>query len=862
MSTRRGSLRRKEPKLSTASVRDVRSQLDILEHEELIRQRWSLRFADSTLEERFQLYHEDVSLRSSVWTCSLTMGALLMIQTGTAYSIFVSDVHTSKSWIAVGISLGVTGLAVLGWIAFVCLASSQSTRKMGLQSALVVMAATVVLIISSQPILHMSNTKHTVIAQSEDFSHEHQLTQMILFLVMSLSTMATLWNLQLLQYGAVVTLTVLALSGWLGVWTDYMPKQWDVVILFLASLGMLGIGVYRAENESRAKFLRLRHLLLENLKLAQQNTFMQCQLSSHVDAIGISALEASCTEAMGSGASYSLPGTPICQSPFSPSPIGESCMENVLKVLDDIKIQVRGDDDMTRQLEFVMQTLASEQDLFHETFRGKRTQRAAGRMSISVVDSGGTEWLDLIAQQKPQLPTLQRRRSVEFDKPIVVMKPIRRTNSGLRQTVVKQVENYLMTSQRTTTSADTTTEDSPGSIGLPYRPASREKWTAKKLLSRAATSEEMDMLAFASICRFPLTSILLTTLESHHSFIHLPVRLEAAAGFILEIESRYQVKNPYHNAIHGASVVWDLNFFIRRLQTVLTPLQVFSALIAGAVHDVNHPGLSNGYLVNTSAPLAIKYSDDAVLERMHLAEAFQACTKEGCDVFDGLSPDDKRQSRRLIITMVLATDLSGHLKHVNKLKSKRYALHTPSSTDLVPSQTCGASSVPAKSDVIVDDMVFQTMIMMADLAHSVKSFSYHFAWSKLVTEEFFRQGDLEKQFNLSVSPLCDRSMATKFDKSQIGFLDFVVLPLFTAAKDVLPMRFDGLLEQIQRNTSIWRQRAEKAEKGLSPDDVDVGGQESSKPMKAQLQGVHEGSTEDESTDDDDQGLAQELVISE
>ncbi|KAG3170300.1 hypothetical protein PI126_g2413 [Phytophthora idaei] len=287
------------------------------------------------------------------------------------------------------------------------------------------------------------------------------------------------------------------------------------------------------------------------------------------------------------------------------------------------------------------------------------------------------------------------------------------------------------------------------------------------------------------------------------------------ADFAQEIENRYQPKNPYHNALHAASVVWDVNFFLRKLEASrLAPVQLFSALVAAAVHDVNHPGVNNAFLVATTAPLAIKYSGDSVLERMHLAEAFQTCTKDGCDIFEAFPPDLRRQSRLQIISMVLATDLSGHLTHVNRLKSKLYAVH-PTSELNDPSSTPGL--------MLPDELVLQTLIMMADVGHAMKSFPLHLAWSERVAEEFYRQGDTERQFGLTISPLCDHAAGVeRFEKNQIGFLDFVVLPLYNAARDVLPLAdFDDVITNVRQNAATWENRAQAKNDMIPNSPVDA-----------------------------------------
>lgn len=51
---------------------------------------------------------------------------------------------------------------------------------------------------------------------------------------------------------------------------------------------------------------------------------------------------------------------------------------------------------------------------------------------------------------------------------------------------------------------------------------------------------------------------------------------------------------------------------------------MFAALVAAAIHDVDHPGRSNQFLIETSDHLAVLYNDNSVLENHHLAVAFKA----------------------------------------------------------------------------------------------------------------------------------------------------------------------------------------------------------------------------------------------
>ncbi|XP_060113732.1 uncharacterized protein LOC132585868 [Heteronotia binoei] len=71
-----------------------------------------------------------------------------------------------------------------------------------------------------------------------------------------------------------------------------------------------------------------------------------------------------------------------------------------------------------------------------------------------------------------------------------------------------------------------------------------------------------------------------------------------------------------------------------------------------------------------------------------------------------------------------------------------------------------------------------TMVHVADLSHPAKPWELHIRWSEGIMDEFFKQGDMEAELGLPISPLCDR-VATNVPESQIGFLDVIVKPVFT-----------------------------------------------------------------------------------
>jgi cAMP-specific phosphodiesterase 4 len=66
--------------------------------------------------------------------------------------------------------------------------------------------------------------------------------------------------------------------------------------------------------------------------------------------------------------------------------------------------------------------------------------------------------------------------------------------------------------------------------------------------------------------------------------------------------------------------------------------------------------------------------------------------------------------------------------------------------------------------------VLKSLVHCSDLSNPTKPLELYRNWTDRIMEEFFRQGDLERDQGLDISPMCDRHTAT-VEKSQVlGFI--------------------------------------------------------------------------------------------
>ncbi|PSN58324.1 Calcium/calmodulin-dependent 3' [Blattella germanica] len=190
-----------------------------------------------------------------------------------------------------------------------------------------------------------------------------------------------------------------------------------------------------------------------------------------------------------------------------------------------------------------------------------------------------------------------------------------------------------------------------------------------------------------------------------HKFKVPPVTLET---FLSRIEEGYcRHKNPYHNNLHAADVAQTVHYMLCQtgLMNWLTDLEIFATLVAALIHDYEHTGTTNNF---------------------HVIEEF-------------------REFRTLVIDMVLATDMSFHFQQLKNMKNL-LTLAEPS---------------------VDKSKALSLVLHCCDISHPAKRWDLHHRWTMLLLEEFFRQGDKERELGLPFSPLCDRNN-TLVAESQIG----------------------------------------------------------------------------------------------
>ncbi|XP_056269805.1 cAMP-specific 3',5'-cyclic phosphodiesterase 4B isoform X2 [Pseudoliparis swirei] len=291
----------------------------------------------------------------------------------------------------------------------------------------------------------------------------------------------------------------------------------------------------------------------------------------------------------------------------------------------------------------------------------------------------------------------------------------------------------------------------------------------------------------------PLTCIMYAIFQERELLKTFQIPVDTLVAYMMTLEDHYHSDVAYHNSLHAADVAQSTHILLSTpaLDEVFTDLEILAAIFAAAIHDVDHPGVSNQFLINTNSELALMYNDESVLENHHLAVGFKLLQEENCDIFQNIPKKQRQSLRKMVIDMVLATDMSKHMSLLADLKT------------MVETKKVTSSGVLLLDNYTDRIQVLRNMVHCADLSNPTKSLELYRQWTDRIMDEFFHQGDRERERGMEISPMCDKHTAS-VEKSQVGFIDYIVHPLWETWADLVHPEAQDILDTLEDNRN-WYQ---------------------------------------------------------
>lgn len=270
----------------------------------------------------------------------------------------------------------------------------------------------------------------------------------------------------------------------------------------------------------------------------------------------------------------------------------------------------------------------------------------------------------------------------------------------------------------------------------------------------------------------------------------LGVDSSTLARYIVEVGKHYH-ERPFHNLQH-ATCVTHITFMLIKATATLDNLakhQAFGILVSAVVHDVDHPGNTNLFEVNSGSDLAIRYNDNAVLENHHCSTAFRLMRKPNLNILGRLPKNIAADIRKTIINCVMATDMAVHFELIEE--TKRRAID-------------GWNFAEVKDQTLLGKIVLHA----ADLSNPVRPYHMSRQWAERISLEFNDQVAREQALGMPVLGFMLTPDAKAQCKNETTFASYVVAPMWRALSSLYP-NLSFLVEQLDNNLLEWKSRLER-----------------------------------------------------
>ena len=207
------------------------------------------------------------------------------------------------------------------------------------------------------------------------------------------------------------------------------------------------------------------------------------------------------------------------------------------------------------------------------------------------------------------------------------------------------------------------------------------------------------------------------------------------------------------------------------------------------MHNVQHHGTTNSFLVSSRSDVAIKYNDISVGENYSLAVFFELIENDPeANIFDGLPHAEWVALRRRVIKLVHSTDLEKHISIMDKFKTRLVAKDFD----------------PTKEEHMI--LLMKVIMKCADLSCFTRPLEVSRDWATRLSEEYYNEGDREREIGIKPTKFMDRKM-NNIVGLQIVAANAAVLPLWK-----LWAQFTGddmPLKLIEQNVEVWKKEVKR-----------------------------------------------------
>ncbi|KAG7348939.1 adenylate/guanylate cyclase with GAF and PAS/PAC sensor domain [Nitzschia inconspicua] len=286
--------------------------------------------------------------------------------------------------------------------------------------------------------------------------------------------------------------------------------------------------------------------------------------------------------------------------------------------------------------------------------------------------------------------------------------------------------------------------------------------------------------------------------------------------YVQKIAALYNASNPFHNFDHACHVTMSVHKLMKRVVTdgtnseegiiptleeerqntygILTsdPLTLFAIVFSALIHDVDHPGVSNGQLAQESPEVAEHYKNKSIAEQKSFDISWNLLMgDEFIDLRKAIFPRQANlvRFREVVVNIVLATDIFD--KEMGDMRKDRW--------EKVFGNNSSSKLLTADDERMQDTratIVLEHIIQASDVSHSMQHWHVYLKWNKRLFEEMslaFAQG------RMSSDP------AIFWYQGELDFFDKYVIPLAKKIGEcgVFGVSSDEYLEYALSNRREW-----------------------------------------------------------